>query len=350
MPASSQFVAFAAAAGANVESPTVWAADSAIINGFSSGILASNKLNTALRQPAFVAAAFAQWLATQGSQAVNDDGTLANFIANINAGMAGYLAAQGYATSTGTALTYAPLASPALTGSPTAPTQSQFDNSTKLATTAFVQRQVGNFAGYTSLSGAQTIGASKAGFYLSNSTAGTAAWTLPNATINAGYCICIENAGTGVLTLTSGGGNFTGPLGNTSTSLAIAVGQTIEMVADGAAWHCYAGTAGLALSSVFANSLSASGYQYLPSGLILQWATYSGTVGTGASYSFPISFPTAALFASGNYADLTAINNGTSNLNVTSISTSGFSTTWSNAYNSGGSPDTASIRVIAIGK
>jgi hypothetical protein len=36
---------------------------------------------------------------------------------------------------------YATLASPALTGSPTAPTASQGDNSTKLATTAYVDRQ-----------------------------------------------------------------------------------------------------------------------------------------------------------------------------------------------------------------
>lgn len=40
----------------------------------------------------------------------------------------------------------APLASPAFTGSPTAPTQTASDNSTKLATTAFVQSNLGNFA------------------------------------------------------------------------------------------------------------------------------------------------------------------------------------------------------------
>jgi hypothetical protein len=37
---------------------------------------------------------------------------------------------------------YAPLASPALTGSPTAPTQAANDNSTKIATTAFVQTEL----------------------------------------------------------------------------------------------------------------------------------------------------------------------------------------------------------------
>lgn len=40
----------------------------------------------------------------------------------------------------------APVASPALTGNPTAPTASQFNNSTQIATTEFVQRALGNFA------------------------------------------------------------------------------------------------------------------------------------------------------------------------------------------------------------
>lgn len=44
----------------------------------------------------------------------------------------------GFASSSSLA-SYAPLASPAFTGAPTAPTQSSSDNSTKLATTAFAQ-------------------------------------------------------------------------------------------------------------------------------------------------------------------------------------------------------------------
>jgi hypothetical protein len=43
--------------------------------------------------------------------------------------------------------TFAPLASPALTGSPTAPTQSVGDNTTKLASTAFVQAQMAALLG-----------------------------------------------------------------------------------------------------------------------------------------------------------------------------------------------------------
>ena len=48
---------------------------------------------------------------------------------------------QGGLSATAAATTYAPLASPALTGTPTAPTPSTSDNSTKIATTAYVQAQ-----------------------------------------------------------------------------------------------------------------------------------------------------------------------------------------------------------------
>lgn len=47
----------------------------------------------------------------------------------------------------------APIDSPAFTGNPVAPTRVQFDNSTSLATTAFVQRALGSSAGYIEYSG-----------------------------------------------------------------------------------------------------------------------------------------------------------------------------------------------------
>jgi hypothetical protein len=48
---------------------------------------------------------------------------------------------QGFLSSATASATYAPLASPALTGTPTAPTPATSDNSTKVATTAYVQAQ-----------------------------------------------------------------------------------------------------------------------------------------------------------------------------------------------------------------
>jgi hypothetical protein len=51
----------------------------------------------------------------------------------------------------------APLASPALTGTPTAPTQTALDNSTKLATTAYVDAAIVAQAKNTILGSFQSI-------------------------------------------------------------------------------------------------------------------------------------------------------------------------------------------------
>jgi hypothetical protein len=53
-----------------------------------------------------------------------------------------YVVGQGYLKSATASYTYAPLASPSLTGTPTAPTASAGTNTTQLATTAFVKAAV----------------------------------------------------------------------------------------------------------------------------------------------------------------------------------------------------------------
>jgi hypothetical protein len=45
----------------------------------------------------------------------------------------------------------------------------------------------------------------------------------------------------------------------------------------------------------FAGTKATNGYQRLPGGLILQWATGNASNGAGASNNFPIAFPTACL-------------------------------------------------------
>lgn len=57
----------------------------------------------------------------------------------------------------------APLNSPALIGNPTAPTAAQFDNDTSIATTAFVQRALGNLAGVDSYNAPFTLTSAQAG-------------------------------------------------------------------------------------------------------------------------------------------------------------------------------------------
>ena len=45
------------------------------------------------------------------------------------------------------------------------------------------------------------------------------------------------------------------------------------------------------IGTEWANSKAANGYQKLPSGLILQWGTYTSATGN-ATITFPIAFPT----------------------------------------------------------
>ena len=125
---------------------------------------------------------------------------------------------------------YAPLANPVLTGSPAAPTAPVGDSSTKLATTAFVKNQ-----NYAPLASPQFTGA-------------------PSA-------------------LTPAAGD------NSNTLATTAFVKTQN----------YQPLSAFPFVLTYGN---VGGYQKLPSGLLLQWG--SGTVaGTGATYLFPVAFPTA---------------------------------------------------------
>ena len=95
----------------------------------------------------------------------------------------------------------AAIASPAFTGSPTATTQSQSDNSTKIATTAYVDTAVsgaGGGGGYT-YSAKTTSFSAAADYHYSCTNAITA--TLPAASSNANKPIRIKVMGTDTVTI-----------------------------------------------------------------------------------------------------------------------------------------------------
>lgn len=120
---------------------------------------------------------------------VSFDGT-ANISLNNNAITNG----AGYITSSALS-PYAPIASPALTGNPTAPTQTQGDNSTKIATTAYVDEAVSSGSG-TSGTYTPTI---TNGTNVSSSTAQKAQW------IRVGNNVTIF----GKISITTGAGTTT---------------------------------------------------------------------------------------------------------------------------------------------
>ena len=186
--------------------------------------------------------------------------------------------------------------------SPTAP---QFDMSQKLATMAAVQRALGNYQGHDSYNtAAVAISAAQAGKVISYYGTANATFTLPTiASVGAagqGASFSFVNTSSYNLTLSRSGASdtFLNSDGSSAgSSIVIGPGDTIYLVASksGSQWMTIGGSAQLGTSAVFGVSKGTiSGYQKLPSGLIIQWGTSSVagyTAGASQSATFPITFP-----------------------------------------------------------
>jgi phage-related tail fiber protein len=182
---------------------------------------------------------------------------------------------------------FAPINAPALVD-PTANTPPQFDNSSKLATTEFVQRAAGSLAGYAVYSANTVLTAADVGKYVyANAT--TIALTLPDAALlPAGSRIYIQAAAMTTCTVKSINGNISGPNGNQmgSPNVVLGNGVSTEFIAWGMGWLAVGGS-GLSL-------LSANGYQRMPGGLIIQWGFgTAGSSGTTIINTYPIAFTKA---------------------------------------------------------
>lgn len=133
---------------------------------------------------------------------------------------------------------YAPLASPSLTGNPTAPTQALRNNTTRLASTAFVlANQVLN--GVLSKSGAYTVLAADYG-KLVNATSGT--WNLSvDPALGAGPVCAVRNSGSGTITVVPTTGTIDG-----AASIDIDAGVSCIVESDGTDLFTVGRTAGMA--------------------------------------------------------------------------------------------------------
>ncbi|WFX57885.1 phage tail protein [Enterobacter roggenkampii] len=185
----------------------------------------------------------------------------------------------------------APLASPALTGAPTAPTAVQSTNNTQIATTAFVKSAV-----------AGLVGSSPEALDTLNELA-AALGNDPN------FATTVMNALAGKQ-----------PLDATLTNLSgKSISGLLEYLGLGEAAKRSVGTGNNQLPdmSSFAASLSGSGWQKLPGGLIIQWGQVLSNSGGFAPWTYPIAFPSACFHvyatpfvgASANNFTLTTIGN-----------------------------------------
>lgn len=185
-------------------------------------------------------------------------------------------------------------------------TPPQFDNTKKLATTEFVQLAIGSYSGQKGISGAYTVVPADAGKLLSLSGSGYVIVLPATPTFATGSAVRFVNYGTGTITVNGPGLTAAVPIG---------VGDTLEVMATPSGWMLVGGSALLSSSSGFGASLGASGYQKLPSGLILQWgqapnvpqAINGASSGPTTDVTLPIAYPNEIFgaFATYGYATMT---------------------------------------------
>ena len=179
---------------------------------------------------------------------------------------------------------FAPLTSPAFLGNPTAPTAAQFDNDTSIATTAFVQRALGNASGVDVYTSGFTLTAAQSGktvVYYSSSD-GTGVLPLVSA-CPAGSTFRVVNGGTGTLTLQRQGSDLIIGIGTVTTiTLGSCDSVTLENVDRVNQWIVSGGSVTSRYSYSGTLKASTSGTY---SGMSVGYATSAGNAGTVGGWS-----------------------------------------------------------------
>jgi len=188
-----------------------------------------------------------------------------------------------------------------LAGGDTGTTAPQFDNTIKLATTAFVKKSglqmagLGNgFGANTTLTAAQLNNWGSFGVAGVTVTMPTVASTTPGSTFTF---IGGPNGGT---IAGNGADLISNAIGGSAGTLKVSPGETVTVINDGSGFGWYAALGGCT-TSAFINSITVNGYQKLPSGLIIQWvaADSSGTASGNLAITWPIAFPNQTLIVTG---------------------------------------------------
>ncbi|HHG0642898.1 TPA: phage tail protein [Klebsiella pneumoniae] len=209
----------------------------------------------------------------------------------------------------------APLSSPALTGTPTAPTAAQSVNNTQIATTAFVKSAIAAMVG-SAPAALDTLNELAAALgndpnfatTMLNALAGKQPLdnTLTNlsgkdvagllAYLGLGETI---NKASGAMQKSANGSDIS-DVSAFRNALQLGTAATRDVGADNASKL-------LDLDS-FRSMMSGNGYIYIPCiattgnpvKLMLQWGTVATQKGADAGYALPFAFPYAGLFATGN--------------------------------------------------
>ncbi|WP_155674667.1 gp53-like domain-containing protein [Burkholderia stagnalis] len=225
-------------------------------------------------------------LVDQSPEALNTLRELANALGND----------PSFATTVTNALAQkAPIESPVFTGTPKGTTPAQFDSSTKLASTAFVQASLGNMRGSYTTSTSGILGAAQAGMQVYVLAPGTTQ-TINFAELKDGVRMIVyaNYTAAGPTTLAiNGSAKFVAVTRMMDPTITLNPGDAISFVVDASNINIEVTTANLRYSAGFGASLSPNGYQKLPSGLILQWGYTAVQASSLLTVPLPITFPNA---------------------------------------------------------
>jgi hypothetical protein len=178
----------------------------------------------------------------------------------------------------------------------TLPTAGIFDNSTAAATTAFVQRALGNASTVLFPTATTTLTTSAAGALVYCLPVSATTLTLPaSSSIVLGTTIKFVNIYNPLVTIQAAGSDKIYFVGYGSpVNPVLNVNDTATLVWTGGNWTITEGSIEWKYQTdKYGSVLSNNGYQKLPSGLIVQWGTTSSS-GTGinnATVTYPTPFP-----------------------------------------------------------
>lgn len=172
---------------------------------------------------------------------------------------------------------YAPLASPAFTGSPTAPTATQFNSSTLLATTAYVMRAIGGYAGVQQYNTSQALTAANDANKIIFCGGSGGTYTLPTfSTVVPGTRFLLVSQG-GTSSLVPNGTDSLAIAGSNVTNIAFSQGDFVEIAAGAAGWQVVGGSVLMPKSSAFQAGRSATVKQtgLTPGGVVTNTLTFT---------------------------------------------------------------------------
>lgn len=191
-------------------------------------------------------------------------------------------------------------------------TPNQFDDSQRLATTAFVRRSTGGYRSTFAFASTTVLSTAHVGCKIvaANSTSANT-FTMPDpATLINGATITIENLSGFSLNIVQAtvSDRFLSAFDPSGGAVSYSIPNFTEatfVAYLGSVW-LVGGTADYSKAN-FRSSLSSNGWRALPDGSIEQWGVVaSGATGSPASFSFPTPFPNQCFQIVASQADASA--------------------------------------------